>query len=502
MTEAELAARDALMALDISATQVGFGFGWRDAQGDVGEWSPQLKRMLGLPEHGPTPSRDEFLAQVIPADRTRVAREILAGPAVGAVQVFEYDVKLPDGALRTLMTRAVVRPDASGRPWRYYFVAIDMTESRARDRQVVELAQRLQLASEASGIGTWERDMAQPRSRWDATTMALFGLPPDGPTPTFDEFMTMVHPDDRAHVAVAVATQKSQVEYEYRVIRPDGSVRWLVTRGRAQRDAAGRVLSRTGICLDVTERREAQAALQAKELAERANAAKTEFLSRMSHELRTPLNAVLGFAQVMALDTAEPLSDVQRARIGHIQNAGWHLLALINDVLDLARIESRQSPLKPSVVPLAGLVDECLVMNAAAAAARGIEQCLLPAEPDPPAAWADPTRVRQVLLNLLSNAVKYNRPGGQVRVSLTRPAAGTVAVAVADDGPGLSPQQREHLFEAFNRLGREHGPVEGTGIGLTLSRLIAQQMGGDIDVDSGAGGGSVFRLVLPAAPLR
>jgi signal transduction histidine kinase len=314
--------------------------------------------------------------------------------------------------------------------------------------------------------------------------------------------MAMVHPEDRAHVAAEVATQKSLVEYEYRVQRPDGSLRWLVTRGRAQRDASGRVQSRTGICLDVTERREAQAALQAKELAERANAAKTEFLSRMSHELRTPLNAVLGFAQVMALDTAEPLSEAQRARIGHIQTAGWHLLALINDVLDLARIESRQSALNPAVVPLAEVVDECLVMNAAAAAARGIEQRPVAAEPGLPGAWADRTRVRQVLLNLLSNAVKYNRPGGHVQVSVTLAASGAVVVSVADDGPGLSPQQLEHLFEPFNRLGHENGPVEGTGIGLTLSRLIAQQMGGDIAVDSGPGRGSLFRLVLPAAPLR
>ncbi len=502
----ELAAHDALLALDISATQVGFGFGWRDALSDVGQWSPQLKRMLGLPEHAPTPSREQFLAQVVPADRERVARELVAGPPMGAVQVFEYEVGLPDGTRRTLMTRAVVRPDTSGRPWRYYFVAIDITESRARDRQVIQLAQRLQLASEASGVGTWDRDMADTRSHWDATTKALFGLPPEGPTPTFDEFLAMVHPDDRAHVVAEVATQKSLVEYEYRVTRPDGCVRWMVTRGRAQRDADGRVLSRTGICLDVTERHEAQAALHAKELAERANAAKTEFLSRMSHELRTPLNAVLGFAQVMALDTAEPLSDSQRARIGHIQTAGWHLLALINDVLDLARIESRQSALNPALVPLAEVVAECLVMNAAAAAAQGIEQRLAPPQPGLQDgwdhAWADRTRVRQVLLNLLSNAVKYNRPGGHVRVAVAAAAAGMLAVSVADDGPGLSVLQLQHLFEPFNRLGHENGPVEGTGIGLTLSRLIAQQMGGDISVDSGPGRGSEFRLLLPAAPLR
>ena len=176
-------------------------------------------------------------------------------------------------------------------------------------------------------------------------------------------------------------------------------------------------------------------------------------------------------------------------------------------MLDLARIESRQSALNPSVVPLGEVVDECLVMSAAAAAQAGVEQARsCPSAPCVPAAWADRTRVRQVLLNLLSNAVKYNRPGGHVTVSAAPAGPGEVVLAVADDGPGLTPRQMEHLFEPFNRLGRESGRVDGTGIGLTLSRLIAQQMGGRIDVQSSPGAGSTFSLVLPAAgadgPLR
>ena len=497
---------DAMLALDISATQLGFGFGWRDARSEAGYWSPQLRRMFGIPEDGPTPSRDDFVALVDPADRARVAAELQLRPAAGSVRAIEYDVVHPSGARRTLMTRAVVRPDAEGRPWRYYFVVIDITDTRARDRRMVELAQRLQLASEASGIGTWDRDVREPTSNWDTTTKALFGLPPDAPTPMRDEFFAMVHPDDRAHVMAEVLAQKSHVEYEFRVLRPDGSVRWLVVRGRALLDAQGLVVRRTGICLDVTDRREAEATRQAKELAERASAAKTEFLSRMSHELRTPLNAVLGFAQVLALDTAEPLSDNQRTRIGHIQTAGWHLLALINDVLDLARIESRQSSLNPVAVPLPEVVHECLAMNPAAAAAAGIEQRSAPFDAELPAAWADRTRVRQVLLNLLSNAVKYNLPGGHVTVSATRASVRELRLVVADSGPGLTPLQLEHLFEPFNRLGRENGLVEGTGIGLMLSRLIAQQMGGRIEVQSQPGAGSSFILVLPVAgpegPLR
>jgi PAS domain S-box-containing protein len=510
MTEAELllqaqamsldSARNALLALDISATQVGFGFGWRDALSDNGVWSPQLMRMLWLPADAPTPTREQFLAMVDVEDRQRVRHHLHTLPVAGSVREFEFGVQGPGGARRVLMTRAVMRNDEQGRPWRYYFVVIDMTETRAKDRRVAALLEHLQLSTEASGVGTWDRDPRAERSSWDTTTLALFGLPPHAPAPTNAEYLQIVHPDDRERVARELSGDGPSVEFEFRVCLPDGRVRWLVTRGRAQRDAQGRVVRRTGICLDITERREAQAALQARELAERANAAKTEFLSRMSHELRTPLNAVLGFAQVMALDPNDPLSETQRTRIGHIQAAGWHLLALINDVLDLARIEAGQAALSLGPVPVAEVVDECLAMNSAAAAERQVTQQHLPAAGDAASLWADRTRVRQVLLNLLSNAAKYNRAGGSLVVHAAALGAGEVAIEVRDDGPGLDDAQMQHLFEPFNRLGREHGPVEGTGIGLALSRLLAQQMGGRLEVQSQPGVGSVFRLVLPVDP--
>ncbi len=500
---AEQRAQDAWHALDVSATQVGFGFGWRDANGDVGEWSPQLRLMFGLAADAPTPTRSQVLQLVDEADRERLAQELWLSSPPGQMREIEYRVRRHDGSRRILMSRTVMRHDGDGRPQRYYFAVIDLTETRARDRELAELLERLQMATEASGIGTWERDPQADVATWDDTTLALFGLPPGSTAPTGDAYLALIHPEDRARVGEMLqvtAAEAPNFDCQFRVLLPDGRVRWLLTRGRSHRDASGRVVRRSGICFDITERRQAEAALQAQALAERANAAKTEFLSRMSHELRTPLNAVLGFAQLLMLDAAQPLSEPQRARVAHIQNAGWHLLALINDVLDLTRIESRQAQLQPELLPLAELVDECLAMHAQAAAQRGIR--LLPQRDasTPHVAWADRMRFKQVLLNLLSNAIKYNRDGGWVRLSLQALPGNLVQLAVCDSGLGLTAEQLAQLFEPFNRLGRERSAVEGTGIGLALSKLIAEQMGGRLEARSEPGVGSEFLLTLPASP--
>jgi signal transduction histidine kinase len=290
------------------------------------------------------------------------------------------------------------------------------------------------------------------------------------------------------------------LDVDYRVLRQDGGVRWLRTRGRVERDAQGQPLRSAGVCFDTTARHEAEAALHAQALAEQANAAKTEFLSRMSHELRTPLNAVLGFAQLLSLDHADPLSATQRTRVDQIQSAGWHLLALVNDVLDLSRIESRQAQLVYGQVVVADVVSDCFSMAAPLAQAQQVS--LQAAACDPGlCAWADATRLKQVLLNLVSNAVKYNRPGGRVDVVVQALPSGQVAFSGRDTGAGLTPEQLARLFEPFNRLGRETSAIEGTGLGLALSKLLVEQMGDSISASSTLGVGSEFRFSVPTAPL-
>ncbi|MFY8086625.1 MAG: sensor histidine kinase, partial [Rubrivivax sp.] len=303
--------------------------------------------------------------------------------------------------------------------------------------------------------------------------------------PTFATFM-------------AAAAAQQAYEAEFRIVRSDGVITWVADHGTVRLDAEGRFEGFTFYGWDITERKAAQQALAAaKDEAERLSRAKSEFLSRMSHELRTPLNAVLGFAQLMTLDHADPLSEAQRARVGHIQGAGWHLLALVNDVLDLAKIESRQAQLVFSRVPLAEVVHECLAMSAPLAHAKGVRQHWLQDPGTPDHVWADRTRLKQLLLNLVSNAVKYNRSDGLVQVAASVLPTGEVQISVSDTGLGLSEAQLARLFEPFNRLGRETSGIEGTGIGLALCKLIAEQMGGHIGADSQPGQGCVFRVTLP-----
>jgi signal transduction histidine kinase/CheY-like chemotaxis protein len=262
---------------------------------------------------------------------------------------------------------------------------------------------------------------------------------------------------------------------------------------------AGLLLAMTGH----TRRLEAamQEASAQKQAADAANRAKSEFLSRMSHELRTPLNAVLGFAQVMELDAQHPLPDSQRQRVQQIQHAGWHLLAMIDDVLDISRIDAGTLQLHMAPVGLRNALHGALDLVAPLAQRQGIELEGLPPVPPDWAVQADATRLRQVLVNLLSNAVKYNRPGGRVRLSVRAvPAADGLPegfeVAVSDTGVGMSEVQLAQLFQPFNRLGRERSSVDGTGIGLVISRHLMQCMGGELAVRSVEGKGSTFTARL------
>lgn len=231
--------------------------------------------------------------------------------------------------------------------------------------------------------------------------------------------------------------------------------------------------------------------------AEAASRSKSEFLASMSHELRTPLNAVLGFAQLLQRDKRETLSERQRAMVDRIFQGGEHLLRLVDDVLDLARIEARGVAMAPEPVAVDELVDE--VMASLTVRAREADVALLPIEvgADVPMVHADRVRFAQVLMNLGSNAVKYSRAGGRIQVSITTEVRG-VRVTIRDEGIGIPPEHRGRLFEAFHRAGQETGPIEGTGIGLAISKTLTELMGGTIGYRARPEGGSEFWVELPA----
>jgi len=249
---------------------------------------------------------------------------------------------------------------------------------------------------------------------------------------------------------------------------------------------------------DVTERKRLDQVLQEKNVelesatvvAEKANRSKSDFLSSMSHELRSPLNAILGFAQLMDSDSPPPTPS-QKESIGQILQAGWHLLKLINEILDLAKIESGKLSLSLESVSLGDVMAECQRMVEGEAQKHAV-QMTFPRHEDPCFVHADRTRLKQILINLLSNAIKYNREGGTVEVTLATAAPGRVRVRVEDSGHGLPPEKLAQLFQPFNRLGQEASGEEGTGIGLVVAKQLVELMGGDLGVESTVGSGSVF----------
>jgi signal transduction histidine kinase len=222
----------------------------------------------------------------------------------------------------------------------------------------------------------------------------------------------------------------------------------------------------------------------------------------MSHELRTPLNAVLGFSQLLEIDRADSLSESQRRRVKLIREAGEHLLRMIGDLLDLTRIESGSLQVQLDAVPVRPLAEEAIDMLRPQAEAARVQVSLKVKNSDL-AAQADRTRLRQVLLNLLSNAIKYNRSSGSVdvRVAPARPAEGKawLSITVQDTGVGIDPADLPHLFEPFNRLAQTRGTVEGTGIGLSVTRALVTLMHGRIQASSQPGVGSSFHVLLPRA---
>ena len=285
-------------------------------------------------------------------------------------------------------------------------------------------------------------------------------------------------------------------------MRKDGSQFWANIVFTSIRDQAGNLRGFAKLTRDLTERNKVEAILtNATAVAEKANLAKSDFLSSMSHELRSPLNAILGFAQLMESDSPPP-TPAQGESIIQILNAGWYLLELINEILDLATIESGKLSMSIEPVSLNDLLRECHSMIEPLAQRRGIRMTF----PRGDASFcvnADRTRFKQVLINLLSNAIKYNRVAGSVAVECTaNSASGGVRVTVTDTGAGLPPEKLAQLFQPFNRLGQEVNGVEGTGIGLVVSKRLVELMEGVIGVESSMGVGSVFWVELPStAPI-
>ncbi|HZF79733.1 MAG TPA: PAS domain S-box protein, partial [Rubrivivax sp.] len=459
-------------------------------------------------------SADEAIGQtvemLIPPDRAAEEMRILAQLAGGiAVPPLDTVRRAKSGELREVSVSISPIRDSRGRVVGASKIARDMGQQRRAERALRESEERLRFTLETSQIGSWDLDLASgkiSRSRRHDQCFGYSNLQPEWNT---DIFLDHVHPEDRARVQrrfKATVTQHSDWSEQYRVIWPDGSVHWLAGHGSI-RIEDGRPKRMLGTVSDITAHKQAEEArlmtqqLQAEnQQIQEANRLKSRFLANMSHELRTPLNAIIGFADLLHRGVVPAESDKHREYLGHIGSSGRHLLQLINDVLDLAKVEAGKLEFFPEPVLLAKTLQE--VQDVLQPQLQR-KQLQFVAEIDPALGplVLDPARLKQALFNYISNAIKFTPEGGRITVRAQAEQPRHVRIEVADTGIGIAAADLPRLFTEFQQLDAGYGKHhQGTGLGLSLVRRLVQAQGGSVGVRSELGVGSVFSLVLPCSP--
>ena len=468
----------------------------------------QFSEMWRIPEH--VANANDVEQQILwaagmardPAHFIRRVHELYAHPDESS----QEEIELINGRVLDRQSAPVIGQDGRyfGRIWTYR----DITARKRTEESLRQSEARYErIAANVPGMvhqfviradGSYAFPFVSDACR------EIYGLEPEQMLANADLATAMTHPEDKADLESALAESASTLQplrWEGRIVRPDtGEIRCIQAASRPERQANGDVIW-DGVVVDVTSRKQAEKDRHAKEEAERANDAKSEFLSRMSHELRTPLNAILGFGQLLELDAA---GEKQQESVHQIISGGRHLLKLVDEVLDIAGVDSGRISLSPEAVALDELVRETVLLIGPLASQRGIGLHVHPLEGRESHVTADRHRLKQVLLNLLGNAVKYNVPGGRVTVDYES-SFGRLRLRIADTGPGIAEEMRQRLFTPFDRLGAESTNVEGTGLGLALSKRLVDAMGGDLRLEptpiraAGDNAGAVFWLEFPLA---
>jgi PAS domain S-box-containing protein len=461
-------------------------------------WTERIAPLFGYPTGELATTYDNFLAAIHPDDRQAVMDAVNAAVERDVPYEIEHRVVWPDGTVRWLQERGGVKRDVDGKPMQMLGVVQDIDDRKRAQVALAEHESELREAQRLARLGSWSADISNGKLAWSDEIYNIFGRDQKTYQPDLTAYYRdIVHPDDvenvrREEQAAYLSDRLHKIDHRFTHV--DGSARWVHVEGRAMRDNLGNVIRLVGTVQDITERKlTEQALINAREEAERANAAKSEFLSSMSHELRTPMNAILGFGQLLQYD--DTLTAEQQDNVGEIVKAGDHLLELINEVLDLAKVESGSIDLSLEPVEVCAIVEECLSLVSTLAARRDIKISHNGLKGT--AVRADRMRLRQVLLNLLSNAIKYNREGGSVMIEVQTEGTDRLRINVTDTGLGIPAKRLAEVFQPFNRLDAEISNIEGTGIGLTITRRIVELMGGSVDVESEVGVGSTFWIELP-----
>ncbi len=378
----------------------------------------------------------------------------------------------------------------------------ELARQKQSEETLKQLTTRLSLAVHAGGVGVWEYEIEKNILTWDDRMFSLYGISRENFAGAYEAWQNGLHPEDKercdAEIQMAISGEKD-FNTIFRVIFPNGDQRIVQAHAIVNRDDSGKAIKMIGTNMDITVQVQHEKELNlAKTIAEEANLAKSEFLSRMSHELRTPMNSILGFAQLMEMGDLAPN---YKKGVRHILNSGKHLLNLINEVLDIFRIEAGHLTLSIESVQIITLIKQMIDTFQPLAASKKVNMSLLNLSGPEILAKADQQRLKQVLLNLIDNAIKYNFVGGNVVVkteltALKESKARMIRISVTDDGPGISPENKGKVFLPFERLGAEHTNNIGTGLGLAVVKKLIEAMNGEIGIESNPGAGTTFWIEL------
>lgn len=464
----------------------------------------QIKPMLGVDPTSALADPDLVPSLRHPDDAARVQAAADAAVAARVPLQIEYRLCLPERGVRWVQMFSTAMPPQDGCEVRVGMI-FDVTERRRVEEALRASSELWKRALQSMGDGVWDWHIQDGVEYASPALKALYGYADDELPDAPQALDNLAHPDDRARMLVDrqahLDGRTPSYINEHRMRCKDGQWKTVLSRGVIiQRDPQGRPLRMIGTHTDVSQARQADVLRQERDRAAAADLSKSQFLSRVSHELRTPLNAILGFAQLLELDST--LQERQRGWLRHVLDSGRHLLALVEDVLDLSSVQTGQLPFTIEAVELWPLVDEVCTMLGAGTQPNRVEvRVERGAGPDNAGSTglqvlADRKRLKQILSNLVSNGIKYNRPGGWVRVSVLQ-HQDVAEINVTDSGPGLSADQIARLFNPFERAGAQLTSISGTGLGLALCRQLSEAMGGAIGVTSTVGEGARFSVRLP-----